>query len=429
MGDNRKTSYAGRALALTVGAAIAGALTPTVWASPAPRTLYVGPHGKDGGTCAKSGPCRTIKRAVGIAAPGDTVVVRAGVYREDVTVTKQVAIVGVGRPVVDARGKPNGFLLSGGGADGSRVDGFKVINATFEGVLARRTSNVTIARDIVVGNDRGRNARRLVGECASGHPTSGNTSHSALAVVADLRAAGCGEAIHLLATSNSRVIGNIVTGNTGGIYLTDERGPASYNLISRNQVNDNRLDCGITLASHSNDALSKRGARQPSVAGVYANTIIRNVANRNGLALDGSGILLGAAFPGGGVYDNRILYNRASGNSHPGISIHSHAVNQDVDGNVIVGNVIGKNAVNGGPNRGPGDVLPGLRHTAGILIYSAFKPVLGTTISGNHVSDNYYGIWTRMMPLLKRRANAFRRVRIPLHQVRPVRPAFRTIAW
>ena len=82
--------------------------------------------------------------------------------------------------------------------------------------------------------------------------------------------------------------GNVVTGNTGGIYLTDESGPAAHNVIADNRVLWNLVDCGITLASHSDRAVSASGQVKGRVGGVYDNTITHNVAESNGVRLPGA---------------------------------------------------------------------------------------------------------------------------------------------
>ncbi len=379
------------------------------------QTLYVAPNGSDASTCGQATPCLTIGRAVQQANPGDTVLVDAGTYSEDVLVTKELTIIGLGLPVVDASGKSNGFLLSGQGADGTTLEGFKVQNATFEGILARQTSRVTIARNLVVGNDRGENAHPLVGECAALQPGT-KSVRQPLATAADDRAKGCGEALHLMSTTHSDVIDNQVNGNSGGIYLTDEFGPAAHNLIAHNVVSNNTNDCGITLASHSKQAVS-HGRPRPSVAGVYDNTIAGNVADHNGLGFDGAGILIGAAFIGGAAYNNLVLDNTVAGNSLPGIAVHSHGVNQDLNGNVIMDNTVGRNAINGGPHGGPGDRLPNLIHTAGIEVFSPLIRLRGTVIFGNHITGDYYGIWTRLVQPLQRGANSYSRVHSPLVQL------------
>jgi parallel beta-helix repeat protein len=399
------------------GVAIAAALTALLVAasaSPAapahrrPRHLYVSPHGRDQGGCTRRHPCRTIGHAVAVARAGDEIDVAAGSYSEGVTVTKRLTIAGSHAPVIVAQGRAHGILIRGSGGAGSVVRGLVIRGATYEGILALRTRDVTIANNVVRNNDQGYFARHLTGECTeNGQPGVAHTS--------DLRAGGCGEAIHLASTSGSRVTGNLVTGNTGGIYLTDESGPAAHNLIAHNQVVGNQYDCGVTLASHSYHAVSDRGRVRPRVGGVYDNTILDNVANFNGLRNPGAGILVAAAFFGSAAYDNRIIGNTANGNGLPGITLHSHAPRQDLDGNVIQDNLVGRNAL-GGPTGGPGDGDGGVKHTTGILVWSAQTQIAGTRVTGNHISYDYFGIWTKHVPRMRPGANGYRHVRVPLRQ-------------
>lgn len=404
-----------RAASWAVLAAATVCLVGAAAADAAARTLYVSPAGRDSGSCTGQQPCKTITRAVQLAAPRDTVTVDAGLYTEGVAIAKRVALVGIGFPVIDARGAPNGIRLEGPATTGSSVRGFVVEHATYEGILALHTERVTIVGNVVSNNDLGVFATPLTGECAQAGYMPGARSR---AVAADLRAGGCGEGLHLLSTSHSQVVGNLVSANTGGIYLTDELGPAAHNVISNNRVLGNELDCGITLASHSRHALGSNGKPRPNAGGVYANLVTGNVANGNGVRKPGSGILLAAAYPGGGAYDNRILANKASGNGHAGVSLHSHWAGQDLNGNVIAGNVIGHNAINGGHNGRPGDVDAHVTHTTGILVWSAIRRLRGTRIYDNAISDDYWGIWTRNVPPIQPRSNAYRRVHRGIHQLR-----------
>jgi hypothetical protein len=52
--------------------------------------------------------------------------------------------------------------------------------------------------------------------------------------------------------------------------------------------------------------------------------------------------------------------------------------------------VVGLNSNTGGPGRGPGDLLPGVTHTTGILIYSTVAPIERTLVSGNHISEGVH---------------------------------------
>jgi parallel beta-helix repeat protein len=334
--------------------------------------------------------------------------VAPGTYREGVTLTKRLTIRGSGSAIVDAHGHGQGILIRGASAAGSVVRGLVVENAGYEGILALSTKRVTIADNVVRNNDRAYFAPHFVGECKA-------HDHPPVVVLGDLRKGGCGEAIHLASASYSRVAGNLVTGNTGGIYLTDERGPAAHNLIAGNRVLGNLYDCGITLASHSQRAVTRHDQLQPQAGGVYDNTIRGNVANRNGTQVPGSGILVAAAFTGGAAYGNQITGNTVNDNGLPGVTLHSHDPHQNLSSNVIVDNVIGLNGV-GGKKGGPGDDDAGIHHTAGILVWSAFTRIAQLKVTGNRISDNYFGIWTQNTPRVSRAANQYSNVRVPLSQ-------------
>lgn len=377
-----------------------------------------------------------------VAHEGEQIDVAPGSYPGEVVLTKRLTIRGFHSPIVDAHGHGRGILIQGAPAAGSVVQGLVVENATYEGILALGTTRVTIAHDVVRHNDRGLFAPGQVVENASYESSAGlSTKEVTIAArhidrgfavqhftgecrangeppaiePADEREGGCGEAIHLASTSDSRVVGNLVTDNSGGIYLTDESGPAAHNLIADNSLLANVYDCAITLASHSQRAVTSNGRPQPRAGGVYDNTIEGNVANDNGVRVPGAGILVAAAFSGGAAYDNRIIGNTVNGNGLPGIALHSHKRLQDLNGNIIRDNVVGRNAV-GGAVGGPGDGDAGIHHTAGILVWSAVTRITGIEASGNRISNNYFGIWTKHAPRLRRAANQYTQVRVPLSQ-------------
>jgi parallel beta-helix repeat protein len=288
--------------------------------------------------------------------------------------------------------------------------------ATFEAILALSTDHVLIAGNVAHHDDRGFFEHVTTGECAfNGQPRGIHRSGSTRGRTADDRSGGCGETLHLDSTSYSRVVHNVVFGDTGGIYLTDDFGPAAHNYVAHNVIRNNLYDCGITLASHSRHAVGKHNRLRPKVGGVYDNTITKNVADGNGTKKPGTGFLVAAAFSGGAAYDNRLIDNEASGNGLPGIALHSHDSHQNLNGNVIKGNVLGRNAV-GGSTGHPGDSDAAVTHTVGILVWSWIDPLKGTVISGNHIAHNYFGIWTEHVPAMKRSANSYRHVRVPLFQ-------------
>jgi len=192
-----------------------------------------------------------------------------------------------------------------------------------------------------------------------------------------------------MGVSWSKVTGNTVSHNVGGILLSDggfgiSVGPAAHNLISRNQSTDNAFDCGITLPGHDPRAVATTGKNagkpQPNLAGVYANTVVNNVASRNGAA----GLLDATPYPGTGAYDNVFAGNTANGNGNSGFVLHSHAPLQDVSGLVVVGNRFGKNNLAGDPDTG-------VKPTTGVMLLSIAVKV-SVKVDGNQISNNVNGI-------------------------------------
>lgn len=329
----------------------------------------------------------TIGAAVSASASGDTILVCPGTYHELVTIPadKPLTIEGAGNPVVDATGlsdpatgQYSGVLVL---ASDSAVKGLTVTGATGEGILARGSltapvTHVTIRNNHVVGNDQGN---------PSGTAITTSPYQQCDEIPGPLPG-DCGEAIHLWSVADSAVTGNYVSHDSGGILLTDESGPVHGNLIAGNTVENNPYDCGVTLGGHNPNA-APNGVPAPAVAGVYGNTIAHNRSTGNGLRGQGAGVLLGTAFPGGAVYDNRVVGNYLNGNGLSGVTVHSHVPGQDLNGNVVTRNMIATNNLHGDFDGPPTDPA-----TTGVLVRSAGP--LSITVTGNVFRNDTYGIWT-----------------------------------
>jgi len=315
--------------------------------------VWVSEHGQNSPNCgSQSEPCRTITHGVGNARPGATVHVKHGTYAEQVVLAKDVKLLG-DSATIDASGKTNGVVI-GPGASDSIVDGFTVENAIGEGIIATQVRFVQISHNLVTHNDVGATTPSTYPPCQPQGEVPGD----------------CGEGVHLQATSYSRVIGNRVVNNVGGILVSDDLGPTHDNRIEYNTASDNKLDCGITLPGHA-----------PGT-GVYNNVIDWNTSTGNG----GAGILFAASAPGTGSHDNVAQHNYVADNGEGGIAIHAHTPNQNVDNNKITMNMIGTNNTAGDPDAG-------VTQTAGVIVFSAVVPVHGTIVRNNVISDNAIGIW------------------------------------
>jgi Right handed beta helix region len=357
------------------------------------HTLTVATHGTDQGNCRWS-PCRTLGYALTQAGPNDTIVIHPGTYRESGNanvVTPGLTGLSIrstrwGRTVINAAGNANGILIQ---ASRVSVTGLTVKNANLEGILAEPPpsswpagptsppagiSHVTIAGNVVVHNDQA-------------YDTSLPPDAACPSSLTD--ADDCGEAIHLLGVSWSKVIGNNVSHNVGGILVSDggfgiSVGPAAHNLIAYNRSTDNLFDCGITLPGHDPRGVATTGPNagqpQPNLAGVYDNLVVHNVSNGNGAA----GLLDAAPYPGAASYDNLFADNSASGNGNSGFVLHSHAPLQDVSGIVVVGNRFG-------PNNLAGDPDTGVTSSTGVMLLSVAVPTK-IVVAGNKIFNNVNGV-------------------------------------
>jgi len=144
-------------------------------------------------------------------------------------------------------------------------------------------------------------------------------------------------------------------------------------------VSNNQSDCGITLASHTPADIA--GSTVP--LGVYANTVVGNTASMNGLKGEGAGVGLFASAPGTKVYGNIVVNNTLIGNDLPGIAVHGHTPQQNLDNNVFIGNHISGN--------GPDTDDAYTPAPAGIMFLSV-SPVAGTVIAQNVIDTEGIGV-------------------------------------
>lgn len=387
--------------------------------------LYVSPNGKTGAAdrnC-RSAAYGTVQAAVDVAAKGATVVVCRGKYHEDVIISAPLTLTGKRGAVIHgsdhANGKcdqlgPNGPGIAGCLAGitiksgNVKVQGLTVTGAIGEGILATGSlkggsiSHVVIRRNRVLGNDTG------------GIPPAAHSPYPQCAAAGQVPG-DCGEGIHLMGVAHSIVSHNFVMGNSGGVLLTDEFGPTHGNVVEHNTVTKNLFDCGVTAPGHNPNALSATGMPQPDQAGVYDNVIKRNRITDNGTKGEGAGVLFANAGPGTASYDNVVTHNYIAGNELAGVTMHAHTVGpgqfEDLSGNRIVHNTIGKNNTGGDPLDG----VVSDHATTGILVFSGTVPVT-VTIAHNRIRNDTYGIWLGVggHVTAAMRHNVFQRVTTPV---------------
>jgi hypothetical protein len=362
-------------------------------------TLYVSPSGTSGAsdrTCRSAG-YSTVQSAVDAAPAGGTVVVCRGAYNEDVIISAPLKLLGERGAVIHGSATANGMCDQlGPGGPGTApclaaitiksshvaVAGLTVTGAIGEGILATGSlGGGSIGHVLITGN-------RVVGNDVGGIPPTSSSPYPQCVEVGEVPG-DCGEGIHLMGVYDSTVSHNFVKGNTGGILLTDEFGPTHDNLIAYNRVTKNLYDCGITAPGHNPFALDANGNPQPSVGGVYRNVIAHNRITGNGTSGEGAGVLFANATAGTASYDNLVTHNFIAGNELAGVTMHAHPIAagqfEDLSGNRVVRNTIGRNNTGGDPDAGD-------TATTGVLVYSATVPVR-VTISHNRIRNDHFGIW------------------------------------
>jgi parallel beta-helix repeat protein len=337
----------------------------------AAKTLCVKPGGSHG--CYS-----TIQAAVNAASANDVIDVGAGTYKEAVIIGIPLSLIGAGADpsVIDATGLPNGILVDGFGHPGLRnvtIAGFTVENALFEGVLVVSASDVTIRDNRIVDNDK--SPGLLFTAAPTGCP--GQPAYETD------ETGDCGGALHLIGTTNSVVSGNVISNNADGILISDETAESQGNLLIHNTVKDNPLECGIVLASHP-----PMGSIGSPHHGVHHNTVAENVSTANGVQIGGSGVgLFSDGIGPGRASDNVIIHNTLTGNGLGGVALHTHvgpafgAAADNMDGNMIIGNVIARNLADLFDTATPGRV--GININSG----GGGSPVRGTVISRNVIRD------------------------------------------
>ena len=344
----------------------------------------------------RSAAFKTIQSAIKAAPARGTVVVCGGTYHEQVVIAKPLSLQGR-HATIDQRHVIPKLVVNPPGVgpitifaavvilrSHVSVAGFTVRNAQGEGILAAGVNGtirgISITNNAVVHNDLGGGVPPASPyfECAAQGPVPGD----------------CGEGIHFLSVAYSTIRGNFSSGNSGGILLTDETGPTHHNVVESNVVTDNASDCGITVPGHNPNALTASGKLQPSVAGVYDNVIRNNVVTDNGLKGEGAGVLFANAGPGTASYNNLVEGNYIAGNGLSGVTLHAHTLGpgqfEDLSGNTLINNVIGKNNIDGDPLDSPASPQDPL--TTGVLVFSGGTSV-AMTIAHNVIFNNAIGIW------------------------------------
>jgi len=347
--------------------------TSAATVSPAWARVYVSPRGSshNSGLSCRTARFRSINAGIADVRSHGTVIVCRGTYHTQAVIKKPLTLIGE-RAVINAKGqKPILPKLPGGsgivvlGARHVTITGFRVIRAGYDAILVALSKHVRVMDNVLEHNGD---------------------------VGVDFNGTSLSIASHNVSNFNKG----------GGFLIADDIGAVRRDTVSWNVASHNPGGCGVIIAGHSK-------------FGVRDNRVAHNLLTDNGTLpkLSGAGVIIATEVPGETVSGNTVAANRIYGNGIAGVTIHSHVKGQNLNGNRIVRNWIGRNNVVGDPiGLGPPVTnVPDLR-TTGILVGASSH--LHVTISGNHISRNWYGIFLEGRVSATLHGNHFRRVHIPV---------------
>ena len=130
----------------------------------------------------------------------------------------------------------------------------------------------------------------------------------------------------------------------------------------------------------------------------------------------GRRVLFANAAAGTASYNNLVEGNYIAGNGLSGVTMHAHTIGpgqfEDLSGNTIIGNKIGKNNIDGDTLDSPAS--PEDLQTTGVLVFSGGAPV-SVTIARNLIFNNHFGIWlSKPVTAQGLRTNVFVNVSTPI---------------
>jgi len=269
-----------------------------------------------------AGPFRTVAEALAAAAPGDTIEVRAGHYREGpLVLDRPLAIVGIDQPTIEGAGDYTIVTVTSN--DVSLV-GLVIRHVLPSGVEDRAAIKLeSVARVRVVGNRvedayfgiHGADVRdvEIRDNVVRGPGRSNQES---------------GNAIHLWSSERVRVTGNEVTGHRDGLYLEFVRA----SRLAGNRSHDNRRYGMHFMFSDSTVYQGNRFERNGvGVAVMYSKRVtMRDNVFASNIGQAAYGLLLKD------INDSRIVDNEFTGNT---VGLYLEGSNrQEVRGNRFTGN-------------------------------------------------------------------------------------------
>lgn len=178
----------------------------------------------------KNRAIKTIKRAIQLANPGDTVLVHYGVYREgNIVLEKKIILQGIGFPILDGQKKYEVVSIK---ADSVTIAGFKVINSGYAslndpcGIKIYNKTGVTIKENILENNFFGIYVQKGIGCIIKNNTIKAHQNEEQR----------IGNGIHCWKSENLQIVGNQVSGHRDGIYFEFVSNSIIWRNISKSNI-------------------------------------------------------------------------------------------------------------------------------------------------------------------------------------------------
>jgi nitrous oxidase accessory protein len=189
------------------------------------RTIIVG----------KNQAVTSIRKAVELAKNNDTIIVKAGTYKEgNIVINKNIVLIGENIPLIDGEKKYEIFTVSGSGIT---IKGFQFQNCGKSAMNDYASVKVIDSKNILIENNRVINSYFGIHISNSSFITIRNNNISG----APTSEQNTGNGIHLWKCNHALIDNNHITGHRDGIY---------FEFVTESTIQNNRSENNIRYGLH-----------------------------------------------------------------------------------------------------------------------------------------------------------------------------------
>lgn len=276
-------------------------------------------------------------------------------------------------------------IYVGAGVSHVRIDNVRVSGASFEGIFAQKTSNLTIENSTITGN-----GFKTTDPSAPPLPVTGVHSRVSQAFGISLFGVSYSEVSHNKVADNGRGgIGLMDNGpNDPGTITQNTSAPlvsSSHDVIVDNRMSANYNGCGLVAATqNTGGSLSDLVLAGNTITGTGVSPVH---------GADTGGLVVAADLPNSSVSNVSVSHNQVTDSFEGGVIVNAEAFNSFTKNVRVIGNKVAGN------NYGHQEAA----NTAGIIVFANPAPIppktsapknVSTVIEGNIATGQFYGIWS-----------------------------------